>query len=78
MKPMQRYKVCFNPIPEINCFMRATDFFKDGEGIALEEIFVVTWKEGEVVDEARIKAMAENIRKALEHEKFEVFSVEAI
>jgi len=58
--------------------MRATDFFKDGEGIALEEIFVVTWKEGEVVDEARIKAMAENIRKALEHEKFEVFSVEAI
>lgn len=78
MKIVQRFKVVYNPEKLMNAIMRNCDFFSEGEGIAVEEIFVITWKEGEIVDKARIDKAVEYIRQALEMNGCEVFKVEVI
>ena len=78
MKPTKRFKITYYPDKLVNRIMRDLDFFSGGEGLYIEHVYVVTWKEGEVVDKARVSKTIENLRKAIEQSGGEVFSIEEI
>lgn len=75
MGTAKRFKIVYSPDADVNKFMRACDLMHEGEGIYTENIFSVTWKDGEVVDEARVERTAANLKKAIKMAGGEVISI---
>ncbi len=75
MKIKHRFKILFNENPKVNEFMRCCDLFRDEEGVYKEKTVCITWKDGEIVDEQRIKKTIDNIRLAFEKQGYEVNKV---
>jgi len=75
MKTKVTFLVTMSPYPMVNQLMRDLDFFEKGAGAAIEQKMTVTWKEGEVVNEARIRATAEVLKKGLIEQKYDCFEV---
>ena len=64
---------------QVNRLMRNFDLFRKGEGVGVEESMVVTFKEGEVVDEQRIYDLLINLKKEADKAtdiEFDILSVE--
>lgn len=72
------FEVQMSPDTETNKLMRAFDFFREGEGVAITQVFKVKWKPGEVVDQGRINKTRENIKKALEKADHDCFGVKVL
>lgn len=47
---------------KVNQFMRHFDLFQEKEGVGVEENMVVTFKEGEIVDEQRVYDLVRNFK----------------
>ena len=65
-----------SPYPPIGQWMRAADLC-DGVSCGYET-FTITWKDGEVVDEARIEEAKLNLKKAIEDLYYDCYSIETI
>jgi len=78
MKHTVRFRIVFNPHQSMNIFLQACDLFKEGEGVGYEQIIAVTFKEGELIDKARIEKVVSKLKEAYESQHCEVLNVESI
>lgn len=60
-----KFLVQMMPNGLINKYMRIADLFQEGEGMYQTYQFDIKFKEGVIVDDAKIDTTKENIRKAI-------------
>jgi hypothetical protein len=59
----------------INKFMRIVDLWRDGEGVYEDYVFNIKFKDGTVIDDAKIKQTETNIKSSIEQSGGECNSV---
>ncbi|KKM68670.1 hypothetical protein LCGC14_1458570 [marine sediment metagenome] len=69
------FVVKMSPYPHINQLMRSADLMGEGEGSFITQIIEILWKDGELVDDKRVKKAAESLKEALEKIQYEVLFI---
>ena len=68
------FAVKMSPLPYIGQFMRAADLC-DCVCLSVPTLFEVEWKAGEIVNKKRIDKAAQTIKKALEDQHYDCYSI---
>ena len=78
--PVTKVKFLVRRSPDTitNKFMRAADLFREGEGVSIEEVAVISWKEGEILSQIRINTAMETLKQAYEEYGYDCFSIKQI
>jgi hypothetical protein len=69
------FMVKMSPIPHIGHLMRQADLC---DGVSVTKWLTAEWKEGEVVDEARIEKVKAKFKETLEEQGYDVYLIELI
>ena len=69
------FTVKMSPYPHINRMMRQADLMREGEGAFITCVIELSWKDGELVDNKRVKKAAESLKESLEELHYEVLYI---